>query len=87
MLQNKIVSVDTHIDGHFICLGYDKGMFEIFRLNKGLNDFYSMESIKIFDLSRKYGINHVHFSKNGRYLVISCFKDIVVFNSATEEFD
>lgn len=79
--------MDTHSDGHFICLGYEKGMFEIFRLTKGLNDFYSMESIKIFDLSRKYGINHVSFSKSGRHLVISCFKDIVVFNSSTEEFD
>jgi WD40 repeat protein len=43
--------------------------------------------LKLFDLNRKYPISCVRFSPDGKLLVISCFKDLVVFNAQSEDFD
>jgi len=59
-------------------------MFSVFENDEGQFQF---EGLKVFDLNRKYPIACVRFSPDGKYLVISCNKDIVLFNAESDDFD
>lgn len=68
-------------------MGYENGVFEMFQIYDNSEGFYSLECIKLFDLNRKYPISCIKFSPDGKYLVISCNKDIVLFNALSDDFD
>ena len=41
----------------------------------------------MFDLNRQNGISCLRFTPDGRFLIITCHKDIVIFNAQSEEFE
>lgn len=80
-------SCDFSPNGKYFCLGYQNGVFEVFQLYDNEGDYFQIECLKLFDLNRKHPVQCVKFSPDGRYLTISCHKDLVVFSAQTEDFD
>lgn len=68
-------------------MGYENGVFEVFQVYDNDGEYFQIDCLKLFDLNRRYPVQCVKFSPNGKYLVITCNKDIVVFNASTEDFD
>lgn len=68
-------------------IGYENGVFEVFKVYDNEGEYFQIDCLKLFDLNRKYPVQCVKFSPNGKYLVITCNKDIVLFDALTEDFD
>lgn len=69
-------------------MGYDKGMFEVFQVHdENDSTFFQLECLKMFDLNRQNGVSCLRFTPDNRFLVITCHKDIVLFNAQSEEFE
>ena len=86
-LLNEAKSIDFSPNGKFLTIGYQKGVFEVFTVYDNEGEYFQVECLKLFDLNRKFDISCVKFSPDGKYLVISCAKDLVVFNSTNDELE
>jgi len=80
-LSNPAKACDFSPDGKYFVVGYDKGVFEVFQVYDNDGSYFQLECLKLFDLNRQYPVNCVSFTPDGRFLVITCHKDIVVFNA------
>jgi WD40 repeat protein len=80
-LSNPAKSCDFSPDGRFFVVGYEKGVFEVFQVYDNDGSYFQLECLKLFDLNRQYPVQIVKFTPDGHYLVITCNKDIVVFNA------
>mmetsp|Transcript_23135 Transcript_23135/g.22607 ORF Transcript_23135/g.22607 Transcript_23135/m.22607 type:complete len:96 (-) Transcript_23135:477-764(-) len=49
-------SLDFSPNGKFLALGYENGVFEVFTVHHEEDNSYQLESLKLFDLNRKYPI-------------------------------
>ncbi len=67
-------------DGKYFVVGYERGVFEVFQVYDNDGAYFQLECLKLFDLNRQSPVQIVRFTRDGRWLVISCNKDIVVFN-------
>jgi WD40 repeat protein len=79
-LSNVSRSCDFSPDGRYFVVGYDKGVFEVFQNYDNEGAFFQLECVKLFDLNREFPVQCIRFTPDGRFLVITCNKDIVVFN-------
>ena len=86
-LQYQAKSCDFSPDGKYFAMGYENGVFEVFQVYDNDGEYFQIDCLKLFDLNRRYPVQCVKFSPNGKYLVITCNKDIVVFSAETEDFD
>jgi len=53
-------SLDFSPNGKYLAIGYDNGVFEVFTLHKEEEDnqpYFQLESLKLFDLNRKFPIS------------------------------
>jgi WD40 repeat protein len=80
-------SCDFSPDARFFVVGYDKGIFEVFHVYDNDGTFFQLECVKLFDLNRDHAVSCLRFTPDGRFLIITCNKDIVVFNAQSEEFE
>ena len=86
-LTHPAKSCDFSPDGKYFVVGYEKGVFEVFQVYDNSGTYFQLECLKLFDLNRQYPIQCVRFTPDYRFLVITCHKDIVVFNSQNEDFE
>ena len=86
-LTHPAKSCDISSDGKYFAVGYDKGVFEVFHVFDNDGTFFQLECLKLFDLNRQTPISCVRFTPDCSFLVITCHKDIVVFNAQNDEFD
>ena len=84
-LQSAAKSCDFSPNGNYFAVGYENGVFEVFQVYDNEGEYFQLECLKLFDLNRKYPVACVRFSPDGHYLVISCHKDLVVFNASDFE--
>jgi hypothetical protein len=59
----------------------------VFQVYDNEGAFFQLECVKLFDLNREFPVQCIRFTPDGRFLVITCNKDIVVFNGQSEEFE
>ena len=87
-LSNPARACDFSPDGKYFAVGYDKGVFEVFQVYDNDGTYFQLECLKLFDLNRpQYPVSCVSFTPDGRFLVITCHKDIVVFSCAGQGDD
>jgi len=84
-LQGPAQCLDFSSNGLNLAIGYENGLFELFSCNPEEN--FHLDGLRLFNFYKKSPIQCVLFSPNNRYLVVSCEKNIVVFNLSTEDFD
>ena len=84
-LQGPAQCLDFSTDGKFLAIGYENGLFELFSCDP--NENFHLDGLRLFNFYKKSPIECVLFAPSNRYLVVSCEKNIVVFNPSSEDFD